>query len=60
MSNDTTKAQGIDLDKVTIDANGEVDGLDDDLLDSVAGGLAAGPGCNYNCIDPIGGGTIPN
>lgn len=54
MSNDVNKEQGIDLDKITIDANGEIDGLDDSVLDNVAGGLAP-PGCNYNCEIPPDG-----
>lgn len=48
MSNEVKKQQGIDLEQVRIDANGEIDGLDDDVLDAIAGGVMAKP-TNDNC-----------
>jgi hypothetical protein len=40
---------GIELDKVTFDADGKVEGLDEETLDSVAGGLMMEPGNNNGC-----------
>lgn len=48
--------EGIDIEKVTFDENGEVVGLDDTVLADISGGLASeeevitnGSGCNQGC-----------
>jgi hypothetical protein len=46
------KETGIEVDSVTFDSNGEVEGVDESVLDGVAGGLQAGDsGCinGFNC-----------
>jgi hypothetical protein len=50
--NEEKKKTGIEVDSVTFDSNGEVEGLDESVLDSAAGGLMAGDsGCinGANC-----------
>ena len=42
------KQEGIDVEKITFDTEGEAEGLDDDLLDSVAGGLSENTNCPCN------------
>jgi hypothetical protein len=52
-----TKQDGIDVDKVDFDKNGMPEGLDDELLDGVAGGIlvanqsgdCGGGATNYSC-----------
>ena len=55
MNDQIKKKEGIDIDKIKIDQNGEVEGLDDDLLDTISAGLRGNEGCNYNCEPPVGG-----
>ncbi len=43
------KKDGIEVDNLTFDANGEVVGLSDAVLDDVAGGLRAVEGNNTGC-----------
>jgi len=45
---DTKAKQGIDVDKIDFDQDGEASGLDDDVLDSIAGGLKSDD-VNSNC-----------
>lgn len=51
-SKDPKKKQGIDVDNINFDEDGEANGLDDDILDSIAGGLQEDNGncpCNSGC-----------
>lgn len=46
-NNEVKKEDGVEVDNVTFDANGELVGLDPEILDGVAGGLVEsnGSGC---------------
>lgn len=45
------QAEGINLENVTFDENGEVAGLADDVLDAVAGGVMKDAEGNNGCIN---------
>lgn len=54
MTNDTVKNDA-EMDQGQADKHDMPEGVDDDLLDGIAGGLSTqkedpGVGCNYNCL----------
>ncbi len=57
MSNkpEDVKQEGINVDQVTFDQNGEIVGLSDDVLDNVAGGLRAVEENNKGCGNSVNG-----
>lgn len=44
--------EGIDIDRIDVDENGELNGLDDDTLDAISGGLSIPPDTDKNPMCP--------